>query len=80
MENAGKIINIILDEGFEISAMEQLSLNRPSAEEFHEVYRGVLPEFVPMIEHMISGPIIAMEIRQENAVEALRKILYFLTI
>lgn len=66
--DAGKIIDIILEEGFEISAMEMFSLDKPTAEEFYEIYKGVLPEFVAMIEQMITGPCIVLEIRQENAV------------
>lgn len=65
---AGQIIDFILSEGFEISSMEMFTLDRPTAEEFFEVYKGVLPEFVGMVEHMTSGPCIVMEIRQENAV------------
>ena len=38
-------------------------LDRPTAEEFFEVYRGVLPEYVQMIDQMTSGPCIAMEVR-----------------
>ena len=49
---AGKIIDMILQEGFEISAMEMFTLDKPTAEEFFEVYKGVLPEFVGMIEAM----------------------------
>ena len=61
--DAGKIIDIILEEGFEISAMEMFTLDKPTAEEFFEVYKGVLPEFVAMIEQMTTGPCIALEIR-----------------
>lgn len=61
--DAGKIIDIILEEGFEISAMEMFTLDKPTAEEFFEVYKGVLPEFTQMIEHMIVGPCIALEVR-----------------
>ena len=60
---AGKIIDIILEEGFEISAMEMFTLDKPTAEEFFEVYKGVLPEFVALIEHMTTGPCIVLEIR-----------------
>jgi nucleoside-diphosphate kinase len=70
--DAGKIIDIILQEGFEISAMEMFTLDKPTAEEFFEVYKGVLPEFVALIEHMTTGPCIALEVRQENAVKAFR--------
>jgi len=61
--DAGKIIDIILSEGFEISAMEMFTLDKPTAEEFFEVYKGVLPEFVSMIEHMTTGPCIVLEVR-----------------
>lgn len=54
--------------------MKMFYLDRPSAEEFFEVYKGVLPEFVPMVEHMITGPCIAMEVRQENVVKSLREL------
>ena len=30
--------------------MELFTLDKPTAEEFFEVYKGVLPEFVAMIE------------------------------
>jgi len=60
---AGHVIDMILQEGFEISSMEMFTLDRPTAEEFFEVYKGVLPEFVGMIEHMTSGPCIVMEVR-----------------
>lgn len=69
---AGQVIDMILQEGFEISAMELFNLDKPTAEEFFEVYKGVLPEFVGMIEHMTSGPCIVLEIRQENAVQSFR--------
>ena len=72
--NAGKIIDWVLSEGFEISAMEQYELNKVTAEEFFEVYKEVLPEYIPMVEHMITGPIIVMEVRQENVVQALRNL------
>jgi nucleoside-diphosphate kinase len=74
MESAGQIIDRILDEGFEISALQNFHLDKPTAEEFFEVYKGVLPEFVPMVDHMTSGPCIALEIRQENAVQSFREL------
>jgi len=71
---AGQIIDMILAEGFEISAMEMFYLTRPVIEEFYDVYKGVLPEYLPLIEHLSNGPCIAMEIRQENAVDAFRQL------
>jgi len=65
---AGQVIDMILQAGFEISAAEMFHLNRPQMEEFYEVYKGVLPEYLPVIEHMSNGPVIILEIRQEDAV------------
>lgn len=48
-------------------------LSRPVIEEFYDVYRGVLAEYVPVIEHLSNGPSIALEIRQENAVLSFRE-------
>ena len=52
----------------------QEGLDRPTAEEFFEVYKGVLPEFVGMVEHMTTGPCIVLEVRQENAVKSFREL------
>ncbi|CAI2373287.1 unnamed protein product [Moneuplotes crassus] len=71
---AGEVIQMILDEGFEVSALQVFNLDTPAAEEFLEVYKGVLPEFLPIVEELTTGPCIVMEIRQENVVEAFRKL------
>ena len=72
--DAGRIIDTILEEGFEISALEMFTLDKPTAEEFFEVYKGVIPEFVPLIDQMTTGPCIVMEVRQENAVKSFREL------
>ena len=72
IQDAGKIIDIVLQEGFEISCMEMFYLDKTNAEEFFEVYKGVLPEYSGIIDHVTSGPVIVMEVRQENVVPALR--------
>lgn len=71
---AGDVINNILEEGFEISAMQMFNLDKPTAQEFLEIYRGVLPEYIPICEQMTTGPCIVMEVRQENAVESFRSL------
>lgn len=43
--NAAKIISEIKRAGFDISAMEMFSLERANAEEFLEIYKGVLQEY-----------------------------------
>lgn len=69
----GQVIDMILLAGFEISACEMFNLSRPIIEEFYDVYKGVLPEYLPIIEHLSNGPTVALEIRQENAVSSFRE-------
>ena len=64
---------MILNEGFEISAMETFNLSRATIEEFYDVYKNVLPEYVPLIEHLISGTSIVLEVRQQNVVKTFRE-------
>jgi len=71
---AGQVIDMILAAGFEISAMEMFNLSRPVAEEFYDVYKGVLPEYLPIIENLSGGPVLALEVRQQNAVSAFREL------
>ena len=70
---AGMIIDMILNEGFEIAAMEMFYLNKATIEEFYDVYKSVLPEYVPLIEQFISGPCIVLEVRQQNVVNTFRE-------
>lgn len=46
----GKIIDKILEDGFEISAMQTLFLERAEAEEFFELYKGIHPAYHQMID------------------------------
>ena len=70
----GQVIEMILQAGFEISAMELFNLSRPVVEEFYDVYKGVIPEYLPIIENLSGGPVIALEIRQQNAVASFREL------
>ena len=71
----GNVIDDILNiGGFEISAMEMLYLNKNNAAEFFEVYKGVMPEFNLMTDYLCSsGPVVVMEVRQDDCVQKLRK-------
>eukprot|EP00347_Sterkiella_histriomuscorum_P017719 403348257 len=71
---AGKIIDRILEEGFEISAMQTFFLDRATAEEFFELYKGVVPDYSQVIDQMVSGPTIALEVRQDNVVQGLKAV------
>ena len=69
---AGKIIDIILTEGFEISSMEMLYMDKIQTQEFFEIYKGVLPEYSQMVDAIVCGPVIALEVRQNDCVNKLR--------
>jgi nucleoside-diphosphate kinase len=74
VKSGGEIVSRILAEGFEISAMCIWHLDKAAAEEFLDVYRGVLPEYHDMVSQFISGPCLVMEVRQEDAVNSFRKL------
>lgn len=69
---AGKILDIVLNEGFEISSMTMIYLDKESSESFFDVYRDFLPEYSAIIKDLINGPIIALELRQDDVVQKLR--------
>ena len=54
--------------------MELFYLDKSTAEEFFEIYKGVFGEYSLLVDHVSSGgPILALEIRQDNAVQLFRK-------
>ena len=55
-------MDAILSNNFKITAAQLFNLNRPQVEEFYDVYKGVLPEYVPLIEHISNGPTLIMEV------------------
>mmetsp|Transcript_13190 Transcript_13190/g.19873 ORF Transcript_13190/g.19873 Transcript_13190/m.19873 type:complete len:359 (+) Transcript_13190:43-1119(+) len=69
---AGKILDSIISQGYEISAAETLLFDRPCAEEFLEVYDGVVPNYSDHVVELVSGPCLALEIRAEDAVNTFR--------
>ncbi|XP_055328250.1 nucleoside diphosphate kinase 7-like [Paramacrobiotus metropolitanus] len=58
-----KIIKHILNNDFVVTAIETVVMNRNSAESFLELYKGVVPEYLAWVDHMASGPSVAMEVR-----------------
>jgi nucleoside-diphosphate kinase len=70
----GNIIDMIIKAGFEISAVETLFFDRSKAEEFLEVYNGVIPEYSDQTVQLSSGISVALELRGQDAVGMLRKL------
>lgn len=68
----GSIINHIEKESFGIIGMEMLKLTKERAQAFYAVHKE-RPFFNDLVEFMISGPIVAIALEKENAVEDWRK-------
>jgi nucleoside-diphosphate kinase len=71
---AGPILSMINEAGFEISAMRMVRLTRQQAESFYSIHKGK-SFFNDLIEFMISGPVVVMILKHENAVEQFRKLI-----
>ncbi|OWF55446.1 nucleoside diphosphate kinase 7-like [Mizuhopecten yessoensis] len=69
---AGDIISQIMDAGFEISMLQVFHMEKANAEEFYEVYKGVVQEYGAMVNELTSGPCITLEIRAKDAPKAFR--------
>ena len=70
----GPILAMINESGFEISALRMIRMTRQHAESFYTVHKGK-PFYEGLIEFMISGPVVVMILKYENAVEEFRKLI-----
>jgi nucleoside-diphosphate kinase len=71
---AGLIINEIEKAGFKIRAMKMLHLTEAQAQGFYYVHKE-RPFFGSLVKFMTEGPIVAMVLEADNAVEKLRKVM-----
>ena len=65
------IMNKIAEGGFKIIAAKMTKLSKEEAEAFYAIHKG-RPFFEELTTFMSSGPIMAMVVEKENAVEAYR--------
>lgn len=72
-KQVGEIVDAILSSGFEVSALQMIWFDHAASQEFYEAYK-FLPEQKKMIDQLASGPAVALEVRQDNAVEKFRKL------
>src|SRR5438132_11109094 len=71
---AGKIIQRIEAEGFQIRAMRQLHLSKPQAEGFYAVHRE-RPFFGSLTAFMSSGPAIVLVLEAPDAIKKWRTLM-----
>ncbi|VDP84280.1 unnamed protein product [Echinostoma caproni] len=58
----GKILSVIQEQGFCITAARLYRLSKLDAAEFLEVYKGVVHEYPEMLDQLSSGPCVALEV------------------
>jgi nucleoside-diphosphate kinase len=72
--NAGAIIGEIESAGFRIRAMKMLHLTEAQARGFYYVHKE-RPFFGSLVKFMTEGPIVAMVLEADNAIEKLRNVM-----
>ncbi len=70
----GKIIDMIIQAGFEIKAMKYTRLTEEQAKKFYEIH-AERPFYGELVEYMTSGPIVAAILEKENAVADFRSLI-----
>ncbi len=70
----GKVIQHILDAGFEIKGMKLMQLSEDSAKKFYEVHKE-RPFYGELVAYMTSGPVIPICMEKDNAVADFRKLI-----
>ncbi len=73
-KHMGKIIDMIIDAGFDIKAMKYTQLTEDQAKEFYAVHKE-RPFYGELVEYMTSGPIVAAVLEKENAVADFRALI-----
>ncbi len=73
-KHTGKIIDMIIQAGFEIKAMKYTQLTTEQAQKFYEVH-AERPFYGELVEYMTSGPIVAAILEKENAVADFRTLI-----
>ena len=61
-KQVGAIISSIVASGFSITAAQSFTLSTQNAEEFLEVYKGVVAEFPDMLAEFTAGTCLALEV------------------
>ena len=69
----GSIPDVILEAGFEISALQMVYLGTETSKEFYDVY-SFLPEYNRIVQHSINGPCVAIEVRHDEPIILFREL------
>ena len=69
----GEVISRVERKGYVISALRMLNADRATLEKHYEEHHGK-PFFEPLVEFMMSGPIVAMIAEGERVIEGFRSL------
>lgn len=72
--HSGKIIDMIISNGFRIVALKYTRLSATEAGTFYEVHKE-RPFYGELVDYMASGPIFAAILEKSNAVEDFRSLI-----
>ena len=72
--HAGKIIDMIISNGYRIIALKYTQLSATEAGTFYEVHKE-RPFYGELVDYMASGPIFAAILEKDNAVEDFRRLI-----
>ena len=70
--NAGKILDMLISNGFAIKALKYTRLTTEEAGTFYEVHKE-RPFYGELVDYMTSGPIYAAILEKDDAVASFRK-------
>lgn len=70
----GEILAILEQNGLAIKGLKMVQLTQAQAEGFYAEHQGK-PFFAPLVEFMISGPVVVAVLEGENAIEGYRALM-----
>jgi nucleoside-diphosphate kinase len=71
---SGEIISRFERKGLRLAALKQMTMNRDLAERHYAEHAGK-PFFDELVEFITSGPLVAMVLQGESAIEAARQVI-----
>jgi nucleoside-diphosphate kinase len=69
-----EIVQEIFAAGLVVTAVKSISLTRVEAQEFLEVYKGVVPNFPALVDELCRSRVVAIEVCGEDVVRRLREV------
>ena len=72
--NVGAILSVLQKEGFKIRGLKALHLTKAQAEGFYYVHKE-RPFFNSLVTFMTEGPIVAVVLEADDAIQKLRKVM-----